>query len=202
MKRIIYVLCFIFTISMAQSASDLDLEYSYDQQIFGVDRQNSIITRSYSIGLSTYLFDLTALDINFSRSVDINTSNDVYKLTGYNLTCQSSRVQTDDYGIGIKQMLANRGSFIIPMIAVGYSKEIINSDSSVTVLNTSNSVSTVYNTVNATQNYNSMYGIFSLQLKLFQGFALKGSIKTTIQDFKFNKAKDNLKYMAGVTISL
>lgn len=177
---------------------ELDFDFGYDRQIYGVNRQNSVVSRNYAVGVSAYLFDLTALDLNYSNNQDITSQNDRYTVApGLDVVAQQNRVRTNVYGIGLKQMLAGRGSRIIPVISAGYAREFITSSGDITVQNTVTNGQTVFNLAESKQRYNSMFGSFSLQLKLTERFSLKGSVKTLIPAFEFNKAKDNLKYSAG-----
>lgn len=178
---------------------ELSGDFGYDKQIFGATRNNFIVSRSYSGGVSIYLFDLTAIDLNISQSIDTTTTSDVFDISGttYQQTARQDRVETNIYGAGIKQMLAPRNSFLVPMIGAGYARETIYSDFDVTYKNTSNSSYIQYVSPKIKQEYNSVYGTFILQLKLTERLSLKGAVKTLFPAFEFNKAKDNLKYSLG-----
>ena len=180
---------------------ELDFDFGYDRQIYGVNRQNSVVSRNYSGGFSSYLFDLTALDFNIANSQDITSENDRYStgVIGYEVVAHQNRVKTNVYGVGIKQMLAGRGSFIVPVISVGYAREFVTSSGDLTVENTSTLERSVYNLKETRQRYNSVFGAFSLQIKLTERFSLKGTVKTIFPAFKFSKARDNVKYSAGMT---
>lgn len=199
MKKSIFLL-FIALLPLSAMAGiyELDFDYGYDRQIYGTNRQNSVVSKNYSIGFSSYLFDLTALDLNVSNTTDITTQNDRYTVTtGYDVVSQQSRVKTNVYGIGLKQMLAGRGSRIVPVISAGYAREFQTSGGDITVENTTTKVQTVYYQSETKQRYNSVFGSFSLQIKLTERFSLKGSVRTLFPAFDFNKAKDNVKYLVG-----
>ncbi len=177
---------------------EFDFDFGYDKQIYGSSRQNSIVSRTYSAGLSSYLFNLTAIDFTASRTYDVNTQNDRFTVaTGIDLVSDQSSVKTDVYGIGIKQMFAGRNSFVVPILSIGYAKEIIESSRDVTLENTSTVVRTVTNLGVTKQRVNSMFGSFVLQFKMTDRLSLKASVKTLIPAFEYNKAKDNLKYLVG-----
>ena len=177
---------------------EFDFDFGYDKQIYGSNRQDSVVSRNYSAGISSYLFDLTAIDLSFSNTSDITSQNDRYTVaTGYDVVAQQNRVDTKVFGLGIKQMLAGRGSRIIPVVSVGYAREFVTSDGDVTVENTSTLVRTPYYLTETKQKANSVFGSFSLQIKLTDRFSLKGTMKTLFPAFSFNKAKDNLKYSFG-----
>lgn len=177
---------------------ELSFDFGYDSQKYGVNRQNTVTSRNYSYGASIYLFDLTAIDFNASNTQDTTTQNDRYTVaTSLDIISQQNRVKTDVYGVGIKQMLAGRGSRIIPSISIGYAKQSVTSSGDVTVENTNTNAQTVFNLTPTSQKYNSVSGSFALQLKLTDRFSLKGSVRTLFPAFEFSKAKDNLKYLVG-----
>ncbi len=196
--KILFLFIFIFPLKSMAGSYELDFDFGYDRQIYGANRQNSVVSRNYSGGISAYLFDLTAIDLNYSNNQDTNSQNDRYTVqAGLDVIAQQNRVKTNVYGVGIKQLLAGRGSRIIPSINVGYAREFVTSSGDITVQNTVTSAQTVFHLAESKQRYNSAFGAFSLQLKLTERFSLKGSVKTIIPDFEFNKAKDNLKYLVG-----
>lgn len=196
--KILFLFIFIFPFKSIAGTYELDFDFGYDRQIYGANRENSVVSRNYSGGLSVYLFDLTALDFNVSYNQDIDSQNDrVTVAPGYDVIAQQNRVKTDVYGVGIKQLLAGRGSRIVPAINIGYAREFVTSSGDITVQNTVTNTQTAYSRAESKQRYNSMFGAFSLQLKLTERFSLKGSVKTIVPDFEFKKARDNLKYLFG-----
>lgn len=182
----------------AFSAFEFNFDFGYDRQIYGAQRQNSVVSRNYSVGLSSYLFDLTAIDLNASSTNDTTTQNDRYTVaTGYDLVSQQNRVLTNVFGLGLKQMLVGRGSRIIPIISAGYAREFVTSAGDITVENTSTRAQSVYKLTESKQRYNSVFAAFTLQFKLTESFSLKASVKTLFPAFEFNKARDNIKYLVG-----
>lgn len=179
---------------------EFDFDFGYDKQIYGMNRENSIVGRTYAGGLSTYLFDLTAIDINVSRTLEVNTQNARYAVTGYTVDVVGDRnkITTDVYGIGLKQMLAGRNAFIVPVISVGYAKQFLEYSREVTFEDTTSQTRFTGNYGTTKQRVDSMFGAFILQFKMTDRLSLKGSVKTLIPAFDFNKAKDNLKYLVGL----
>lgn len=177
---------------------EFDFDFGYDKQIYGVSRQNSVVSRNYSVGISSYLFDLTALDLNASSAQDTTSQNDRYTVANsIDVISQQNRVKTNVFGIGLKQMLAGRGSTVTPIISAGYAREFITSSGDITVENTSTLAQAKYNLTESKQRFNSVFGSFILQVKLTERFSLKGSVKTLFPAFDFNKAKNNIKYLVG-----
>ncbi len=202
MKNIKICLLFLILLPLkSQSAIfEFSLDFGYDKQLYGVNRQNSVVSRNYSGGISTYLFDLTAIDLTASSTQDITSQNDRYNVaTGIDVIGQQNVVKTNVFGLGIKQMLAARGARLTPIISVGYAREMVTSSGDITVENTVSNARSVFSLTESKQSYNSMFGSFTLQLKLTERFSLKGSVKTLFQAFEFNKAKDNLKYLFGIS---
>ncbi|MDD4972833.1 MAG: hypothetical protein PHY93_00700 [Bacteriovorax sp.] len=177
---------------------EFDFDFGYDKQIYGAQRQNSVVSRNYSVGISSYLFDLTALDLNVSSTRDTTSQNDRYTVaTGTDVISQQNRVQTNVFGLGLKQMLAGRGARITPIISAGYAREFVTSSGDITVEDTTNLTQRKFNLKESKQRYNSVFGSFILQIKLTERFSLKGSVKTLFPAFEFNKARDNIKYLVG-----
>jgi hypothetical protein len=178
---------------------EFSFDFGYDKQIYGVSRQNSVVSRNYSVGISSYLFDLTALDLNASSTQDTTSQNDRYTVPNYavDVISQQNRVKTNVFGIGLKQMLAGRGSIVTPIISAGYAREFITSSGDITFENTSTMAQAKYNLPETKQRFNSVFGSFTLQVKLTERFSLKGSVKTLFPAFDFNKAKNNIKYLVG-----
>ena len=117
--------------------------------------------------------------------------------TTFDIIAQQNRSQTDVFGIGIKQMLVGRGARIIPVISAGYARQFVTSSGDITIENTTTSGIERVNLNESKQRYNSVFGSFTLQLKLTESFSLKGTVRTLFPAFEFNKAKDNLKYLIG-----
>ena len=184
----------------AIAAFEFDFDFGYDKQIYGASRQNSVVSRNYSVGISSYLFDLTALDLNVSKNEDVTSQNDRYTVSTINnidVVGQTNNVQTNVFGIGLKQMLAGRGARITPIISAGYAREFVTSSGDITIEDSVTLARTSILSAETKQRYNSVFGSFILQIKLTESFSLKGSVKTLFPAFDFSKARDNLKYLVG-----
>lgn len=197
MHKILFILLVILPME-AFAIMEFSFDFGYDRQIYGAERKNSVVSRNYSAGISSYLFDLTALDLNFSNTQDITTQKDRYTVaSGIDVVSQQNRVRTNVFGVGVKQMLAGRGARITPIISAGYARQFLNSSGDITIENTANSVQSTLNLTETKQRYNSVFGSFILQIKLTERFSLKGSVRTLFPAFEFNKARDNIKYLVG-----
>ena len=197
-KFFLTLLVFLISSQSWAAGFEFDFDFGYDKQIYGSNRQDSVVSRNYSVGISTYLFDLTAIDLSVSNSKDITTQNDRYTVaTGIDVIAQQNRVDTKVFGLGIKQMLADRRSRIVPVISVGYAREFVTSDGDITTENTTTLAHKTYNLTETKDRENSVFAGFTLQLRLTERFSLKATAKTLFPAFEFNKAKDNVKYSIG-----
>jgi hypothetical protein len=200
MKSLITALFLLIPISSFAIVNEFNFDFGYDRQIYGSTRQNSLITRAYSAGLATYIFDYTAIDLNASKSEDITTENERYRVaTNVDLVGQQNVVNSTVYGIGIKQMFAPRSARLIPALSVGYAKQFTENSTSLTVEDVVSKVRVVLNNAVAKQRVDSMFGTFSLQLRLTERLSLRGSVKTLFPAFETDKAKNNLKYAIGLS---
>lgn len=198
MKNLLILMLAIFPISSFAIVNEIAFDFGYDRTIYGTTRQNSTVTRSYSGALSTYIFDYTAIDLNASRSQDTTSENERYAVaTGIDLVAQQNRVQSTVYGIGIKQMFAPRTARLIPGISLGYAKQFLDYQSDVTVEDTSTKSRLTINNGTKKQRIDSVFGSFSLQLRMTERLSLKASVKTLFPAFEMSKARDNIKYAFG-----
>ncbi len=205
MKKLLLSIGLIITlvspISSFAVVNEIAFDFGYDRQIYGLKRQNSNVNRVYSGGLSTYIFDYTAIDLHASRSEDTTTENERYQVvTEVHLVGQQNRVTTNVYGIGIKQVFAPRTARLIPGISLGYAKQFINYQTDLTIDDTrvpSAPLRTVLAGPTTKQRIDSAFATFFLQLRMTERLSLKGSVKTLFPAFELNKARDNVKYSIG-----
>lgn len=197
MKKIILLIVFLISYNLF-AASEFSFDFGYDRQIYGNDRQNSFITRNYTIGLTHFLFDQTAIDLSYSNNTEINTQNDRFMITGvYDVISIQSTARTYVYGLGIKQILVPRGSLLTPILSIGYAKQYVTSSSTMTIEDVTD-LSRYYRTSESPkQTYNSISAAFILQLKLSETISIKGTVRTLFKAFQYNDAKDNIKYLVG-----
>ncbi|AUN97205.1 hypothetical protein DOM21_15635 [Bacteriovorax stolpii] len=198
MKSLLVLFVIIFPLSSFAIVNEVAFDFGYDRQIYGLQRQNSSVNRTYSAALSTYIFDYTAIDLNASRSSDITTENERYNVTtGIDVVGQQNRVTSNVYGVGIKQMFAPRTARLIPGISIGYAKQFLNYNSDLTIEDTSTKARTNLAGRTTKQRIDSVFGTLSLQLRMTERLSLKGSVKTLFPAFELDKARDNVKYAIG-----
>lgn len=198
MKNLLLAILLYIPAQSFAIVNEIALDFGYDRQIYGLQRQNSIVTRTYSAALSTYIFDYTAIDLSASKSQDITTENQRYTVaTGIDLVGQQNRISSTVYGVGIKQMFAPRTAWLIPGISLGYARQSLDYQSDLTIENTTTKARTVLDGGTTQQKVDSVFGTFSLQFKMTERLSLKASVKTLFPAFEFNKARDNIKYSFG-----
>lgn len=198
--KILGLLVLLFTFTQpALSFYELDGEFAYDKQLYGTERNNKSVSRSYYASFASYFLTLTALEFNYSTTKDIDTRSDEYKLTGtdYTLTSEQAIIESYSYGIGLRQAFANKNSFLVPTLSLGYARQITTYSTDYTYRNDLDSSTLFIQGDKKKQRQDSIFGTFSLKIQLTKNLSLKGSVKTLFPADDFNKAKDYLKYTAG-----
>jgi hypothetical protein len=188
----------IFPLTSSAITFELSGDFGYDRTVYGADRENRITSRSYSAGLSAYVFDYTAIDLNASRTNDITSVNTRDNVgTNLDIVGRQDRVESNVFGIGIKQMFAPRTARLIPGISVGYAKQFQEYSSDITAENTVSKVRATFYGGAAKQRIDSVFASFSLQLRMTERLSLRASARTLFPAFDLDKARDTVKYSAG-----
>jgi hypothetical protein len=190
---------FLFSSSNAFAIMELGGSFSYDRTVYGTQRQNKSIDRTWAGSIAFFLFDFTALELNYSYNDEIVTENERIPITGFNLDLVStqSKVNNEVFGLGLRQVFAGKNARIKPSISLGYAKQFITSTSTATYQDTSNNAIFVFSADPSKGRVDSVFGTFSLQIQITGRLSLKGSVNTLFPANDFNAAKDNLKYSAG-----
>jgi len=200
MKFAIIVLFFMFS-NIAQGMVEISGNFGYNKTVFGAQRENYITNRTWSGTLALYLWNMTAIELNYSDSEEISTENtdrDIDEIGAIRLGYQQ-RVRTKVYGIGLRQAFANRKSRIIPLISMGYAKQFSEDDGEATYkLDSDNSTQTVFFD-KMKKRQESVFAAFLLKIRITGGLSIQGSIKTIFPAFEYNEAKNNLKYLVGIS---
>ena len=182
------------------AATEIDFEFGYDKQVFGTEREDKSTSRSYSGSIAFYFLSMTAIEFNYSEEEDetlniINSSVDpVVRPTSFSQTIKSV-----NYGVGIRQALASRKSFLIPTISIGWARSKVQDTtvSSYTVVS-DNSTVTFTDGPNVNES-DSVFASFALKIRLTKRMSLKGSVNTVFEAFKTEEARDQLSYRAGLS---
>ncbi len=194
----------IFASLAAAGEVELSGNFGYDKKIFGTDLQNYATTRTYSGQIAWYLLANTGLELNYSSSTDLVLQNENMVIAPTNDVLKeiTNQVATKVYGIGFRQMLLPRGSIITPLLSVGYGRQITEERFQYIVYSYLLDETLTINVRRPPQTINSVFATFSLQIPLTSFLALKGSVSTIFPAFEYNSAKNNLKYLVGLTCLL
>lgn len=118
------------------------------------------------------------------------------------LTSMNYELLTRVYGIGIKTALGEKDSLLRPSLSVGYATQSYEGHTDYGLTDVDSLVTGSIRTNQAKQWVSSMFGEFSLHVKLSDRISLKGSVKTIFPSSDYNEAKNNLKYSVGLSVYL
>ncbi|MAX67578.1 MAG: hypothetical protein QF441_06880 [Bacteriovoracaceae bacterium] len=203
-KKILFVL-FAFMPTLVFGYVDLELSYTYsERKIDGVETDLNpepgsavTITQGYSFNWAWYIWEYTALELNYSETnqklVDdrqVKTSDDTITIKQ-----QEDTVITQVSGVGIRQAFAGRKARIIPSLALGYA-QYTTSGTTNYLLDVSGTEATIEEEQDK-EVFSSSYAAFSLRFKFTQLMGLTLSAKTVMPEFDTSVASDNVTYSAG-----
>jgi len=192
----------VFLLSLKSFALlELGADFSYDRNVFGADRQSKHTSRSWRGSIAAYLWQYTALEFNYSNSEDETIIRDTVEYTDLSISIlgQQTTIETKTYGVGIRQAFSSRKALIQPSISLGYAKSFKKTTSDYTIRDDSNNAVTTSVQPSVKSRRDSMFGTFSLKLRLSKRFGIRGSVQTYINAFDWNGAKDDLRYTVGLT---
>ena len=199
-KNFLKNLLFISILSINTFAvTELDFEFGYDKQVFGSERENKSTSSSYSGSLAFYFLSMTAIEFNYSQTEDRTTSQYDISDGVIILDSQFDNIRSTTYGVGIRQALASRNSFLIPTISIGWARQKFVDSSETTYTSVSSGQSIVIRDEEEVREADSVFASFGLKIRLTKRLSLKGSVNTVFEAFEFNQAKDQLSYRAGLS---
>ncbi len=183
----------------ANALMELSGSFSYDKTVYGAERQNKITNRTWAGGLAIFLFESTAIELNYSTSQEETIENEVIPLSGYNVSVVGTQqtVENEVFGVGLRQVLGHRKARIVPSISLGYAKQFITSWSDATYRDDVSLQEITTSSDPTKSRIDSVFGTFTLKLNLTQRLSVTGSVNTLFKAFETDKAKDNLKYRVG-----
>ncbi|MBT7608139.1 MAG: hypothetical protein HN576_00180 [Bacteriovoracaceae bacterium] len=200
-RKLFITIFFTFLIysSSAFALMELSGSFSYDRTVYGTKRQNKSIDRTWAGTIALFLYNYTAIELNYSYNDEIITENEIIPVDGFNLNLIStqSKVHNEVFGVGIRQVFTGKNATIKPSLSLGYAKQFITSTSSATYQDTSNSDLFLFHADPSKLRVDSVFGTFSLQIRISGRLSLKGSVNTLFPASDINQAKDNLKYSVG-----
>ena len=173
-------------------------QYGLKKQAYGNDRQNRLKETSIGATIALYLFDLTALELNYNESETVTTEyNNVDIDSTFTLLNQKNRVFVYSYGVGLRQLLAPKKSRFRPSISLGYARQFLKNNTVATFRNQSTLQDFSSTSATSKSRDDSVFGTFALDFRLTQAFGLRGSVNTIFKAFELDRANDNIKYMFG-----
>ncbi len=198
--RLAVLIVAIFISKDAFALFELSGEFGYKTQAYGSARENDITERTYSSSLAMYLFETTALEVNYSYSTSITNEHNRIAVTGttVNIIGMVNTVESEVFGLGLRQLFASRKSVLRPMLSMGYAKQFVVDYTDITIEDSTGAVAEL-RTAQSRSKSDSVFASFSLELRLIKHMALRGSVQTVFPAFEFDKMKDYQKYTAGFT---
>ena len=197
MRRLL-ILSFFF-IAKAHAFTELSFEFGYDKQVYGSQKQNKQTSRDYSVSVAFYVFEYTAIEVNASQGEEETLENNTIPVSGTDVSVisLSTKVESQTYGIGVRQIFAPREAIIRPMFSLGYASQELKDRTTFTFRNNTTGVVDRFSDPQNKERSDSVFASFALQLKLTKLFSIKGSVQSVFPAFEFDRITDDLKYTAG-----
>lgn len=198
--KYLFVLLFLVVPLKSFSFVETDINFIYDKQIFGQERENFQISRTYNINFAWYLSGLTALELGYGVGTVFTTENSSYEIdgTGFEIYGHENTVKNLYYSIGLRQSFAGRSAFIRPMISLGYTKQKITDQTSYKIRAIGADSGVTLKEAADLMESDSVFGTLALTFRISRLFSIKTSVQTVFPAFDFNKAKDDVKFMGGI----
>ncbi|MFG1499713.1 hypothetical protein ABMA70_05835 [Halobacteriovorax sp. XZX-3] len=185
----------------SQALTELDLDFNYKKNIFGLDRESYETTRMYAGSVTFYFLSKTGIELNISQSENeiIGKYDNSGLSTGLVIENEYTNIKTQSFGIGIRQALSSRKSFLQPLISLGWSRQQYTLYSTTLVKDLDTSTEYLIKSGKEKSSYDAMFGAFALKVMLTRTFSIKGSVRTVFRAFEFEQARDQLSYNAGIS---
>lgn len=187
--------------SLSFGMTELDLDFTYNKNILGSNRESYDRTRTYAGSVTFYFLTYTGIEFNISH-----TENEIFGKydnsgvsSGLVIQNEITNIETRSYGIGIRQAFAGRKSFMQPLLSLGWSYQEYTLNSSTVVTDLDTSTDYLIESQEDKTKYSAMFAAFALKFRLTQFISLKGSVKTVFRAFEFEEARDQLSYNAGIS---
>lgn len=195
---ILFLLSFLIQ-SSAWSLIEINGDYGLSKQVYGANRNNEIESKTIGGAVALYLYDKTAIELNYSQTETITEERTELPIDGttFNAIGQTNKVLIYSYGIGIRQAFASRKARFKPSVSLGYARQFIRDTTDARFQNTvDGSIISVSDAVNKLRD-DSVFGSFALEMRITRRISLRGSVRTTFKAFDFDRAQDNVRYMIG-----
>lgn len=177
---------------------EINGEYGVSTQKYGADRTNEIKATTIGGAVAIYLFNLTAIEFNYSQTETVTSENNTLTIDStYDLIGQQNNVLVYSYGVGIRQAFASRKARFRPSMSLGYARQFTRDTTQATFRNNTTGNTFIINDDVTKLRDDSVFGSFNLELRLTQTISLRGSVRTIFKAFDFDRARDNVQYTAG-----
>lgn len=201
-----YLLLITFLSSSVYAYVDLGISYAFTKrkiqgaEIVGSDEdpgQAITTTTRQGINWAWYIWEYTALELNYSQSTERLLDNRETGTSDNSVIIKQidSTVVSTVQGAGIRQSFANRKSTFIPSISIGYAKLTV-SGTTKYLLDVSGAEETL-TLERDKETFNSSYATVQLKIRITQLMGLTLAAKTVMPDFETSEAENNLTYTAG-----
>ncbi len=201
MKYLILLVLFLTSFNV-YGIIEFSTNWGYHKQIYGNNRQNTLSKKVFSTGIAMYFFNWTALEITYSRTKDRfleTVSTSTVDIAPYTITGSNTTVNTDIYGLGIRQRFSSTRDRVRPSISFGIASQKTISRTDYILENTITSQRINLNSTPRETEVSAAFITFAFDIGVSQRIALRASVKTVFKAFEFNRASDNLRYTAGFT---
>tara|TARA_B100000925_G_scaffold291479_1_gene279694 strand:- start:19413 stop:20018 length:606 start_codon:yes stop_codon:yes gene_type:complete len=184
------------------SLTEYEFSYNYQKQVYGIDRENLQVGRNGSLDISYYLTGYTAIEVGYGRGkmeTYIDSSIDG-TVDGVAVVKQFTLLEEENYRVSLKQALAPPRSWVRPFLSLGYANQKLTNQTKYD-LKSGDTVFSILGEPEESEN-DSVFGSLSLAFGATRAFSVTASVQTIFPAFEWSKAKDSLKYFAGVSFLL
>lgn len=200
-RLLISLFVLILTTTSAHALVELSGDYSYSRRVYGVDQDNEMVSTTTSGSIAVFLLNFLALEFNYGKSNQNVTEypNILASGTTLTLTEYNNKVISETWGIGVRFSLAPQKARLRPDVSIGYANQSVTDSSTYTFVDSSDSSTLVAPGTTTRYKSDSVFGSFALNFRLTERLKLKTGVKTIFPAFKWDEAKDYLKYSIGFT---
>lgn len=198
MKKGLLLILFLTVFPRAHALIEINGEYGVSTQKYGATRDNEIEATTIGGAVALYLFNMTAIELNYSQTETVTTENNVLSIDStYDLIGQQNNVLIYSYGIGIRQAFASRTARFRPSVSLGYARQFFRDTTQATFRNNTTGNTFIVNDDVTKTREDSLFGSFNLELRLTQTISLRASVRSIFEAFEFDRARDNIRYTFG-----
>lgn len=198
MKKSLSLLLMIFSLQSVQALIEVNGEYGVSTQRYGATRDNEIEATTIGGAVALYLWNMTAIELNYSQTETVTTENNVLSIDNtFDLIGQENNVLIYSYGVGIRQAFASRKARFRPSISIGYARQFFRDTTQATFRNNSTGSTFIVSDQVRKTREDSVFGSFNLELRLTRTVSLRASVRTIFEAFEFDRARDNIQYTFG-----